>query len=63
MSAFSNKSFSHNRCVEAALPFSTVAQRLLIVQLRNVKYLLKKFLLDGKAAKAHERNFYECFFE
>ena len=30
MSGFSNKSFSHNRCVEAALPFSAVAQRLLI---------------------------------
>ena len=30
MSAFSNKSFSHYRCVEAALPFSAVAQRLLI---------------------------------
>ena len=30
MSVFSNKSFSHNRCVEAALPFSAVAQRLLI---------------------------------
>ena len=23
----------------------------------------KYYLLDGKAAKAHERNFYECFFE
>jgi pantetheine-phosphate adenylyltransferase len=30
MSAFSNKSFSHHRCVEAALPFSAVAQRLKI---------------------------------
>ena len=30
MSAFSNKSFSHYRCVEAALPFSAVAQRLRI---------------------------------
>ncbi len=30
MSALSNKSFSHYRCVEAALPFSAVAQRLLI---------------------------------
>ena len=29
MSAFSNKSFSHYRCVEEALPFSAVAQRLL----------------------------------
>ncbi len=28
MSALSNKSFSHCRCVEAALPFSAVAQRL-----------------------------------
>ena len=28
MSAFSNKSFSHYRCVEAALLFSAVAQRL-----------------------------------
>ena len=26
---YSNKSFSHYRCVEAALPFSAVAQRLL----------------------------------
>ena len=34
-----------------------------IVQLRNVKCFRKKFLLDGKAAKAHERNFYECPFE
>ncbi len=48
MSVFSNKSFSHYQCDEAALPFSAVAQRLLI---------------GGKAAKAHERNFYECFFE
>ena len=46
MSAFLVKSFSHYRCVEAALPFSAVAQRL----------------QPGKAAKAHERNFYECFF-
>ncbi len=30
MSAFSNKSFSHYRCVEVALPFSAVAQRLLM---------------------------------
>ncbi len=30
MSAFSNKSFTHYRCVEAALPFSAVAQRLQI---------------------------------
>ena len=30
MSVFLNKSFSHNQCVEAALPFSAVAQRLLI---------------------------------
>ena len=36
---------------------------MITVQLRNVKYLLEKFLLDGKAAKAHERNFYECLFE
>ena len=47
MSAFLVKSFSHYRCVEAALLFSAVAQRL----------------QPGKAAKAHERNFYECFFE
>ncbi len=30
MSALSNKSSSHNRCAEVALPFSAVAQRLLI---------------------------------
>ncbi len=30
MSVFSNKSFSHYQCDEAALPFSAVAQRLLI---------------------------------
>ena len=30
MRVLSNKSFSHYRCVEAALPFSAVAQRLLI---------------------------------
>ncbi len=30
MSALSNKSFSHYRCAEATLPFSAVAQRLLI---------------------------------
>ena len=42
MRVLSNKSFSHYRCVEAALPFSAVAQRLRIVQLRNVKYLLEK---------------------
>ena len=30
MSAFSNKSFTHYQCVEAALPFSAVAQRLQI---------------------------------
>ena len=30
MSALSNKSFSQYRCVEAALPFSAVAQRLLV---------------------------------
>ncbi len=63
MRVLSNKSFSDYRCVEAALPFSAVAQRLRIVQLRNVKCFRKKFLLDGKAAKAHERNFYECPFE
>ena len=30
MRVLSNKSFSHYRCVEAALPFSAVAQRLRI---------------------------------
>ena len=30
MSALSNKSFSHHKCVEATLPFSAVAQRLKI---------------------------------
>ena len=34
-----------------------------IVQLRNVKYFEKYFLLDGKVAKTHERNFHECSFE
>ncbi len=29
MSALSNESFSHYRCVEVTLPFSAVAQRLL----------------------------------
>ena len=41
MSAFSNKSFSHYRCVEAALPFSAVAQRLRIeggIAMKNLWY-------------------------
>ena len=42
MSVLSNESLSHYRCAEATLPFSAVAKRLLIVQLRNVKYLLEK---------------------
>jgi len=33
------------------------------VQLRNVKRLTGIFLLDGKVAKAHERNFHACTFE
>ncbi len=46
MSAFSNKSFSHYRCVEAALPFSAVAQRLLIggTILKNKVQRFGKFL-------------------
>ena len=47
MSALSNESLSHNMCVEATLPFSAVAQRL----------------LNGKVAKVYERNFHECLFE
>ena len=42
MSAFSNKSFSHYRCVEAALPFSAVAQRLKIGGCDMDKTLLTK---------------------
>ena len=37
MSALSNKSFSHNRCDEATLPFSAVAQRLKIGENMSLK--------------------------
>ncbi len=50
MSALSNESFSHYRCVEATLPFSAIAQQFYII-------------FVGKVAKAHERNFHECPFE
>ncbi len=30
---------------------------------KRCQEFIKKILLDGKAAKAHERNFYEVFFE
>ena len=35
MSALSNESFSHYRCVEVTLPFSAVAQRLKIGGLQD----------------------------
>ena len=38
MSALSNESFSHYRCVEVTLPFSAVAQRLLIGGFKNDRY-------------------------
>ncbi len=44
MSALSNKSFSHYRCIEVTLPFSAVAQRLLIGGLvleKNLRHALK----------------------
>ena len=46
MRFFSNKSFSHYRCVEAALPFSAVAQRLQIggTILKNKVQRFGKFL-------------------
>ena len=46
MSALSNKSFSHHRCVEATLPFSAVAQRLKIggIVLKNKVQRFGKFL-------------------
>ncbi len=49
MSALSNESFSQFMWVEAALPFSAIAQRF------NIE--------TRKVAKSHERNFYECSFE
>ena len=39
----------------------TAAARI-VVQLRKVKNFFD-FVLDGKVAKAHERNFHECIFE
>ena len=39
MSALSNKSFFHHRCVEVTLPFSAVAQRLLIGGNKTMKLL------------------------
>ena len=65
MSAFSNKSFSHYRCVEAALPFSAVAQRLKIGGCDMDKTLLTKealaaymdhTLLKADASKEQIRN-------
>ncbi len=37
MSALWNKSYSHYRCAEAALPFSAVAQRLLVKPQRRTR--------------------------